>query len=64
MNATEFKNKVDSSFNMKLIVTGITGLVEHEGYTPHEAFQLVEHTKQNIAHALMEIGSEKDDTNK
>lgn len=56
MNANEFKNKLESNFNLQLIVTGMTGLVD-EGYSPREVFELLDATKQNTFHALSEIGS-------
>lgn len=58
MNAREFKNKLDESFNLKLIIAGLTGLVEDEGYSPHEAFRLLDSVKQNTFHALAETGRE------
>ncbi len=59
MNVVEYKEKLDKSFNLQLIVAGLAGLVEQEGYSSHEAFRLLEATKQNTFHALAEIGSEK-----
>lgn len=58
MNAIEFKQKIDKSFGLQLIVTGLTELVENEGYSPREAFKLLESTKQNTFHALTEIRKE------
>lgn len=59
MNAHEFKKKLDESINLQMIVAGIAGLVESEGYTPHEAFGMLEHVKRNTFHALAEIGREE-----
>jgi len=41
--------------NHRLVVVGLTGMVEEDGLTPHEAFEVVEDIKQNIFHALAEI---------
>ncbi len=58
MNAQEFKEKVDKSFNLQLIVTGLAGLVKDEGYTPYEAFELLRETKHNTFYALAEMKRE------
>ncbi|RFA36214.1 hypothetical protein CAI16_05325 [Virgibacillus dokdonensis] len=58
MNQIEFKKKLDSSMNMQLIVAGMTGLIEDEGYSVREVFGLLEATKQNTFHALLEIRNE------
>lgn len=58
MSARGFKNKMNSSFGTQLIVTGLARLVEEEGYTPHEAFKLLDEVKRNTFHALSEIKSE------
>lgn len=58
MNANEFKETMDRSFGLQLIITGLTTLVEDEGYTPRDAFNLLEATKQNTFHALSEIRKE------
>lgn len=53
-----FKEKLDKSFGTQLIVTGLARLVEEEGHTPHEAFNLLEEVKRNTFHALAAIKSE------
>lgn len=53
------KNELNlNSFGQQLIITGLTRLVEEEGYTPHEAFQLLETIKRNTYHALLDIKKE------
>jgi len=52
---TNFKTKLEKSMNLQLIVAGVSGLVDNEGYTPHEAWRLVEEVKKNIFPALMEM---------
>ncbi|WP_172369595.1 hypothetical protein [Sporosarcina jiandibaonis] len=54
-----FKQKLNSSFGIQLIVTGLARLVEEEGHSPHEAFEVLEEVKRNIFHALSEIKEEK-----
>lgn len=56
MNGDEFKSKLDKSMGLQLIVAGLAGLVDDEGYTFHEAMELLEDTKRNIFPALMEMG--------
>jgi hypothetical protein len=58
VNAIEYKTKLYESFGLQLITTGLLNLVEKEGYSPHEAFRLLEHVKQNTFHALSEIERE------
>jgi hypothetical protein len=48
-----------NNLNHQLVVVGLTGMVEEDGLTPHEAFEVVEDIKQNIFHALAEIRREK-----
>lgn len=55
MNAIEFKKKLDGSLGLMMIVSGLTTLVEQEGYTPHEAFRMLEDIKRNTFHALSDI---------
>jgi hypothetical protein len=47
-----------NSFGQQLIITGLARLVEEEGLTPHEAFQVLEEIKRNTWHALTEIKQE------
>jgi len=58
MNGDEFRSKLDKSMSLQLIVAGLAGLVDDEGYTFHEAMELLEDTKRNIFPALMEMGRE------
>lgn len=58
MNAAEYKIKLHESFGLQLITTGLLELVEKEGYSPHEAFSLLEDVKRNTFHALSEIARE------
>jgi hypothetical protein len=48
-----------NNLNHQLVVAGLTGMVDEDGLTPHEAFEVVEDIKQNIFHALAEIRREK-----
>lgn len=57
MNANEFKELMFKSHGLAMIVTGLVELVENEGYSPHETFELLDKTKQNLFFALAEIGS-------
>ncbi|MEK4471581.1 hypothetical protein MKX37_27180 [Bacillus sp. FSL R5-0709] len=52
------------SFGQQLIITGLTRLVEEEGYTAYEAFQLLETIKRNTFHALLEIQKESRENTK
>ncbi len=58
MNGHEYKQKLENSFGLQLIVTGLTALVEDEGYSPREALEMLRHTERNVFHALVEIGGE------
>lgn len=50
------KPKLDlNNINVGLIITGLVGMVEDDGKTPHEAFDIVEQIKQQTFFALMEI---------
>jgi len=48
------------SFGQQLIITGLLELVEKEGYTPHEALEVLEAIKKNIYSALCEIKQESE----
>lgn len=53
------KGKVDTNnWSQQLIIAGMANLVENEGYTPHEVFELLDEIKQNTFHALSEIKKE------
>lgn len=58
MNPNEFKEKVDTSIGLKMIVAGLAGLVDDEGYTASEALELLEATKNNTFHALADMQRE------
>lgn len=45
--------------NHQLIIGALVNLVEDEGYSPREAFELLEDIKRNTYHALMEISQER-----
>lgn len=47
-----------NSLGQQLIISGLARLVEEEGLTPHEAFQVLEEIKRNTWHALSEIKQE------
>lgn len=58
MNTQEFKLNLDSSIRLQMIVAGMARLVEDEGYTPHQVFELMTAAKQNTFHALSDIHRE------
>lgn len=58
MHTEEFKQKLDSSLGLQTIVAGMARLVEDEGYTPHQVFELMTAAKQNTFHALTDIHRE------
>lgn len=50
------KTKINiNNFNQQLIIAGMTNLVDDEGYTPREVFQLLDDIQNNMWHALQEI---------
>lgn len=54
------KPKLDlENINVGFVITGLLGMVEDDGLTPHEAFELLDVIKQNTFHALSEIKREK-----
>lgn len=55
MNATDFKKILDESTGAQFIITGLIGLIEDEGMTAREAFEFLDHVKQNTFHALKDI---------
>ncbi|WP_419893239.1 hypothetical protein [Oceanobacillus kimchii] len=59
MDANEYKAKLENSINLQLIVAGLAGLIDHEGYTFHEVMDLLEETKRNTFPALMEMSREE-----
>lgn len=58
MHTQEFKQKLYSSLGLQMVVVGMTMLVEDEGYTPHQVFELMTAAKQNTFHALSDIHRE------
>ena len=58
MDRNEFHKKLHSSKGMMFIVTGLTALVEEEGYTPHEALNIAKVAGQECYFALNEIHKE------
>ncbi|MFA1738469.1 hypothetical protein [Lysinibacillus fusiformis] len=61
MDRNEFHKKLHSSKGMMFIVTGLTALVEEEGYTPHEALDIAKTTGQECYFALNDIYKEAKD---
>lgn len=55
MDPQDFKQKLDTSLGLQTIVAGMARLVEDEGYTPHQVFELMTAAKQNTFHALAEM---------
>lgn len=55
MNPEKFAKSADISLGMQLIISGMVTLVEDEGYTPRQVLEIVESTKDNVFHALMEL---------
>lgn len=47
-----------NSFGQGLIITGLAELVEKEGYTPREAFEVLRDIQRNVWGALCEIAKE------
>ena len=58
MNAEELKEKLDASLSMQLIVAGLAGLIDDEGYTFHETVDILEDIKRHTFPALMEMSRE------
>lgn len=54
------KPKFDlNNLNIGLVITGLVGMVEDDGLTPHEAFALLDEIKKNTWHALTDIKNGK-----
>lgn len=49
-----------NSFGQGLIITGLAELVENEGYTPHEAFEVLRDIQRHTWSALCEIKKESE----
>lgn len=54
----------DSKLGTSFVVTGLLHMVEDEGLTPHQAFEIVEDIKQQTFFALAEAHREKRGTKK
>ncbi|MGG1481446.1 hypothetical protein ABE402_11135 [Bacillus smithii] len=52
-----------NNFNQRLIIAGLTGLVEDDGLTPHDAFRLLDEIKRNTFPTLIEIKRDVDNPN-
>jgi hypothetical protein len=44
-----------NNINVGFIITGLLGMVEDDGLTPHEAFALLDVIKQQTWHSLTDI---------
>lgn len=53
------KRMHDSKLGTSFVVTGLLHMVEDEGLTPHQAFEIVEDIKQQTFFALAEAHREK-----
>jgi hypothetical protein len=52
---SEFQERLNKSVGMKLIVAGLAGLVDDEGYTFHEALEIERSIENNCFPALMKM---------
>jgi hypothetical protein len=55
MKKVEFNQ---NSFGQQLIITGLARLVEEEGLTPHESFEVLRLIQKNTFHALADLHKE------
>ncbi|MED1436930.1 MULTISPECIES: hypothetical protein [Bacillus] len=55
MKKVEFNQ---NSFGQSLIITGLARLVEEEGLTPHESFEVLRLIQNNTFHALADLHKE------
>ncbi|OAH53110.1 hypothetical protein AWH48_12195 [Domibacillus aminovorans] len=56
----ENKSLLDqSNFNQQLIIAGMSGLVDDDGFSAREVFQLLEEIKRETYHALLEMQQER-----
>ncbi|MGM0807595.1 MAG: hypothetical protein ACQET8_23090 [Bacillota bacterium] len=44
-----------TNLNVGFVITGLIGMVEDEGMTPHEAFEMLDLIKRQTFHALADI---------
>jgi hypothetical protein len=49
----------DSKLGTPFVVTGLLHMVEDEGFTPHEAMEILENIKNETYFALMDVYKEK-----
>ncbi|MBE5087568.1 hypothetical protein IGI03_05835 [Bacillus thuringiensis] len=61
MKKVEFN---ENSFGQQLIITGLARLVEEEGLTPHESFEVLRLIQNNTFHALADLHKEYKSKNK
>jgi hypothetical protein len=55
------KPKLDlNNINVRFVITGLLGMVEDDGLSPREAFQMLDYIKQQTFHALNDIKNGKD----
>ena len=55
MDKTTLKTPLEQSEGKMIIAVGLTKLVEDEGCTPHEAFDIVDKMKSDLYFALNQI---------
>jgi hypothetical protein len=48
-----------TNINVGFVITGLLGMVEDDGLSPREAFELLDVIKQQTFHALMDIKNGK-----
>lgn len=54
------KKKMDmTKLSHSLVISGLLGMVEDDGLTPHEALEVLEDIKRQTFFALMEVHREK-----
>lgn len=44
-----------NNINVGFVITGLVGMVEDDGLTPHEAFDVLDEIKNKTWHALTDI---------
>lgn len=52
---TTIKTPVEESIGKTMIINGLIGLVENEGCSPHEAFQIMSRLKGEMFNTLCEM---------
>ncbi|PGS62867.1 hypothetical protein COC69_31915 [Bacillus cereus] len=61
MNKVEFNQ---DSFGQQLIITGLARLVEEEGLTPHESFEVLRLIQNNTFYTLADLHKKYKSKNK